>query len=206
MKRHTFLPALAPAQETRVITVAGQALVDVPFDILIHPDGASPCGAYFFTTFPPPLCARVVLVVAGDTPSQVAAKIASTINGWAPCSGAGFHATAVGNQAIVTGPGPFDLALNAFGETGTCAGAPDNAPFDGLWLTGCLVSNLGNGIDCDEAAAHTGGLQLTAHDPAAVPALPLWSIAALLAGTLGLGWRVLRRHAARSRPAFTSFG
>jgi hypothetical protein len=185
------ISAVPAAQQTQVITVEGQAQVDAPFDISLRPDVASPCGIYFFTSPPPGACARVVLVSAGDAGAQVATKIANTINNWAPCTALGYGATAIGHRVFVSGPAPFDLAVNAFDETGTCAGAPDNLPFDGLWLTNCAVNNLGNGIECDEGAPHTEGLRLSAVVTSVVPTLPTWALGALVAGALGL-WRVRR--------------
>jgi len=190
-----LLGSLAAGQESRVITVTGQAQVDAPFDILIRPETASPCDVYFDTTAPPPGCGRVVLVTAGDTGAQVAAKIESTINNWAPCTGLGYSAAAVSNQVTVTGPAPFDLAVNAFDEMGTCAGAPANAPFDGLWITSCQVNNLGNGVACDENTPHTGGLQISASAPTEIPTLPAWAFAALFV-LLSL----LSLYALRGRP------
>lgn len=160
------LSTLAGAQETLTLTIEGTALVDAPFSICLGPDAESPCGQYFFTNDLVVVggCARGVLVEAGDDGPLVAARVADTINTWTPCTNLGFSATAQNNQVFVSGPVPFDLAVNAFDEMGTCGGSQPNTPFDGLWLTACQVNNLGNGIPCDEAEPHTGGLSLSAAD------------------------------------------
>jgi hypothetical protein len=127
--------------------------IDVWFFACVNP---ASCGNYVSgSTTGICDCAESIKAYAGEGGTVVASEWADAINVDAGCATLGISASAVGNTITITGPGDWYLYVRTAEQT-NCGGL--GASF--LVLDGCSITNIANGVDCDETTG-AGGSGLT---------------------------------------------
>ena len=159
-----LLSAAAPAasaQQQSQIDITGEVIaVDGYVQLGFFSPPSPPCGINF-NGFPGIWCTDEVDCSPFETGAAVAANLAAAINvAVSGCNGAnpGFSAVAAGGALTITGPaGTGFVCCLSTSEVAFC-GAPgaQSVPLDG-----CVITNVCNGIQCDENLAHVSGLQIT---------------------------------------------
>jgi len=178
----------ASAQGLRV-TVEGQPTLASVATVYLYSPGSLPaCGYVPEPTLQPGLLAATGFAFgAGDSPASIASGLAAGIN-----SLSGFWAVAVGDEVLVQGSAAFEVAVESPLEMLGC----DEAGAHAVRLTDCAISNLANGVICDETAVHSGGFRLSGVTASTVPALPARALVVLfLVGGAGLLLLLRRRPA-----------
>ena len=184
----------ASAQDQTQIDISGVVIsVDGFVQLGFFSPPTPPCGINF-DCFPGIWCTDVVDCTPFETGPAVAANLAAAINvAVSGCNGAnpGFSAVAAGGTLTVTGPVGTGFACCLSTSEVQFCGAPgaQSVPLDG-----CVITNVCNGISCDENLPQVDGLQFS-KSAVAVPAMGNWGLFALTLATAGAAILVLRRRA-----------